>query len=473
MNGARTTFMRRGYLLTALAAAVLLAASAGPAWAQNQSVDFSVTSGTVPEGVAATARTAFTVTITRAGTDAETPFSGDVTLRHDQTGGLGTAAGQFQLHDFAGAVVDPAVALAFVRDEFTLVVVQAADNDWEDETITLELVPPVGTDADNGRLVLTADDDEDQPAVAFDPMQLDLYERNSATVDVSIAAAMNNPGTAIDTLSGATCGAAGNVQCQLQIAVDPPNAVGTAATDPVTIAGSGATVVAAVGPTMPGVFTIGANLAELGGDGTATPDMGTVMFTANPDSDGYRDLEITITPVAASLATDQGAIGAGSGLMLTVTSDEEVPVVNVVPTSVSVNEGDSTKFAIVADGMFGSEVMNVMLSMTGDAMVTLWQDGNQIMADEGGMYTVSLGSGSSSAQVTVMAESDRALEDGMTKEATFKIEDADGATIGDDNWVTITVNGSTAVPALPLIAQLLLALFLMAGGSRLYRRRRG
>ena len=30
-----------------------------------------------------------------------------------------------------------------------------------------------------------------------------------------------------------------------------------------------------------------------------------------------------------------------------------------------------------------------------------------------------------------------------------------------------------AVPALPLIAQLLLALFLMAGGSRLYRRRQG
>ena len=30
-----------------------------------------------------------------------------------------------------------------------------------------------------------------------------------------------------------------------------------------------------------------------------------------------------------------------------------------------------------------------------------------------------------------------------------------------------------AVPALPLIAQLLLALFLTAGGSRLYRRRRG
>ena len=34
MNGARSTFMRKGYLLTALAAAVLLAASSGTAWAQ-------------------------------------------------------------------------------------------------------------------------------------------------------------------------------------------------------------------------------------------------------------------------------------------------------------------------------------------------------------------------------------------------------------------------------------------------------
>ena len=35
MNGARSTFMRKGYLLTALAAAVLLAASSGTAYAQS------------------------------------------------------------------------------------------------------------------------------------------------------------------------------------------------------------------------------------------------------------------------------------------------------------------------------------------------------------------------------------------------------------------------------------------------------
>ena len=34
MNGVRSIFRRKGYLLTALAAAVLLAASSGTAWAQ-------------------------------------------------------------------------------------------------------------------------------------------------------------------------------------------------------------------------------------------------------------------------------------------------------------------------------------------------------------------------------------------------------------------------------------------------------
>ena len=43
-----------------------------------------------------------------------------------------------------------------------------------------------------------------------------------------------------------------------------------------------------------------------------------------------------------------------------------------------------------------------------------------------------------------------------------------------DSWQTRDRRlGSTAVPALPLVGQLLLALFLMAGGARLYRRRNG
>ena len=49
MNGARSTYMRKGYLLTALAAAVLLAASSGTAYAQRVSIGFDGTSGMIRE----------------------------------------------------------------------------------------------------------------------------------------------------------------------------------------------------------------------------------------------------------------------------------------------------------------------------------------------------------------------------------------------------------------------------------------
>ena len=48
MNGSRSTYMRKGYLLTALAAAVLLAASSGTAYAQR-TIGFVGSSGSVSE----------------------------------------------------------------------------------------------------------------------------------------------------------------------------------------------------------------------------------------------------------------------------------------------------------------------------------------------------------------------------------------------------------------------------------------
>ena len=55
MNGVRSISMRKGYLLTALAAAVLLAASSGTAYAQ--SIGFSGSSNSVMEGATPDAKT--------------------------------------------------------------------------------------------------------------------------------------------------------------------------------------------------------------------------------------------------------------------------------------------------------------------------------------------------------------------------------------------------------------------------------
>ena len=99
--------------------------------------------------------------------------------------------------------------------------------------------------------------------------------------------------------------------------------------------------------------------------------------------------------------------------------------------------------------------------------ISLRQNGSAI---SGGV--VSFG-GSANAELTIRALGDESLEDGEEKTATVTITDASGANIGDPRAVTVTVVGSTAVPVLPLVGQLILASLLTAGGARLYRRRQG
>ena len=62
MNGVRSISMRKGYLLTALAAAVLLAASSGTAYAQ--SIGFSGSSATIMEGASPATTTPAPITVT-------------------------------------------------------------------------------------------------------------------------------------------------------------------------------------------------------------------------------------------------------------------------------------------------------------------------------------------------------------------------------------------------------------------------
>ena len=170
--------------------------------------------------------------------------------------------------------------------------------------------------------------------------------------------------------------------------------------------------------------------------------------------------------------TGLGNVAAGNSLVVTVQSNEAVPTVQFGTSSLNIDEGSTETVAILADEVTGPEVDSVMVSLAGDAMLSLWQDGEMLEAGMDGMFEVDL-MGSANAILTVSADSDRALEDGMTSMGTLTIESANGADIGDGDTVSVTVNGSTAVPALPLVGQLLLALFLMAGGARLYRRRQG
>ena len=222
-------------------------------------------------------------------------------------------------------------------------------------------------------------------------------------------------------------------------------------------------------------MTIGA-LATGGTDPTTTADMN---IQACPDMKGIENPEIMFSILARNLtgttggSRTSGDFSIGAPLMVTVESDEAGPTLSFSPTDVTINEGESTESVLLAEGPNADEVGMVRLAIEGYAMVSLMQDG-EMLEETDGMVYVDL-DGKSSARLTAMSHSDPDLMDGETKFKAWKLMDgaADGVTIGEGYWLRVDVMGSTAVPALPLVGQLLLALFLMAGGSRLYRRRQG
>ena len=188
------------------------------------------------------------------------------------------------------------------------------------------------------------------------------------------------------------------------------------------------------------------------------------------DVTGFRDEQVTLTLMdgrtAEQKADDGGGIEDAAPATVTVLSSKETPTVTFSTDSIDIDEGDSETVHLLAGGMQGDEVGAVTVAVRGDADISLEQNGSPI----GG--TVSFG-GNANAELTIVANSDPSLEDGEEKTATVSITNASGALIGDPNTVTVTVVGSTAVPVLPLVGQLLLALLLMVGGARLYRRRQG
>ena len=118
--------------------------------------------------------------------------------------------------------------------------------------------------------------------------------------------------------------------------------------------------------------------------------------------------------------------------------------------------------------MQGDEVGSVTVAVRGDALISLEQNGSPV----GG--TVSFG-GNANAELTIVVQCPIRIAGGWRGEAPRRCRSRMPAApyIGDPNTVTVTVVGSTAVPVLPLLGQLLLALLLMVGGARLYRRHQG
>ena len=503
MNGVRSISMRKGYLLTALAAAVLLAASSGTAYAQ--SIGFRTTSATVMEGASGDDKTPAPVAIdinisglTLDGDDANGDDGlGVITLDHDADEvypGKGVASGNSLRVwiDGESSAFDEAITELVEHTELDgkygvptggeikydrngvirlLIIDPDKDGNWIDNKFTMSIESDMlGISPSPGSARVTVVDTDAQPTVSFSKASVNLTEDSQTVSPLSIELGAGEDGPEDDP------GQMSQLTNTIRFTTSPADAaVETTCADDAVIAlalSSGITKVADEDDTW-----------QVTGDAGQIAGMDTIGITACGDMSGYRDEMVTFSFVDESLTgtTDaEGMVGdlaVGPDLVVTVQSEgEDPPEVSFATTSIDIDEGSTNTVAILADGELGAEVGTVMVSMSGDAMLSLWQGDDMLEAGAGGMFEVMLGTAdkpSANTILTISADSDRALEDGMTSSATLTIESASGATIGGRDSLTVTVMGSTAVAALPLLGQLLLALFLMAGGARLYRRRNG
>ena len=500
MNGSRSTFMRKGYLLTALAAAVLLAASSGTAYAQ--SIGFRTTSATVMEGASGDEKTpapvAINITISGLTLDGDDANGEDglgvITLDHDADAaypgktevtagnslriwidgessafdGSRTDLTQHTVLDGKYGVPDGGEIHYDRNGVIKLLIIDPdKDGNWMDNKFTIDIESDKrGISPSPGSARVTVMDTDPQPTVSFSKASVSLTEDSQTVSPLSIMLGAGKDGTDDDPAQMS------ELTNTIRFTTSPADAAveTTCADDAViALALTNITKVADEDDTW-----------EVTGDAGQIDGMDTIGITACGDMSGFRDEMVTFSFVEKSLTGEPmgvGNVAAGPDLVVTVQSEgEAVPVVSFATTSIAIDEGDTNTVAILADGALGAEVGSVMVSMSGDAMLSLWQGDDMLEAGANGMFEVMLGTDdkpSANTILTISADSDAALEDGMTGSATLTIESASGATIGGRDSVTVTVTGSTAVAALPLLGQLLLALFLMAGGARLYRRRNG
>ena len=506
MNGARSTFKRKGYLLTALAVAVLLAAS--PGIASAQSIGFVGSSGSVSETASleiGALEGPHTITIRTSGlrppgTPNRTDALGTVTLTSSHAVTIAqvlvTNPRDGQAAVTAGAAWPGLAAADFAgTDEVTLVIAQDAtggkDPNWFNEPVKLTLDAGAGVEVSPNIYTVTVMDTDVAPVAKFNVPSFTLTEGSERAVALDVTegrlgAGIPEAAEGINDAAGGTDNAVVTIRVSnsgMVTLMDCPGprdpGYNRKAVRLDLMDGDWPTVDAAAESAFgrTGLLRTSRTVGDLAGRGDAAADMANFTIEACGDMAGFSDPEVTLTIMSTNLVERPGAgvngdITIGSPLMITIDSDEAAPTLSFSPTDVTIDEGGSTSTRLIADGRHATEVGMVKLMVEGDAMVDLYHEDTMLEEMDGYVY-VDLGT-NNTARLTAMSTSDPDLMDGDMAYKAWKLtDDSSDAAIGDDYWFRVDVRGSTAVPALPLVGQLLLALFLMAGGSRLYRRRNG
>ena len=444
----------------------------------------------------------FAVTLTATCNGEDSAADDDCPFSVEATEGTGDLSG---LRTSGTAMVSFETATAMVGGEATiertielLVSHTGDDGDWNEETVVLTLEDVNVTSvleenvtysfdpARSPTSTLTIRDDDPMPKLKFAPPSIQLAEGNTQTMTVGVGVGAGGRGSLPDdgteNIRGTLAGFDGVTDRDgssdaILLSVSPPEAVGTLIQiwKDTTVNGmlDPAERMEPDGQGRYDIGTIGVNSTAGAVHGavaaTAGMDDGIKLMVKAIDVSGFRDEQITFTLMEGR--TEAQKVGDGGGIddsdpaTVTLLSGEETPTVTFSKSSISIEEGGEDTVHLLADTDQGDMVGSAAVSVSGDALISLRQNGSAI---SGGV--VSFG-GSANAEITVVSLSDRDLEDGEEKTATVTITDASGANIGEQRTLTVTVIGSTAVPVLPLVAQLLLALLLTVGGARLYRRR--
>ena len=465
--------MRKDHLLTALTVALLLAASAGTASAQSPRIGFTPRSGSVNEGARADANSEhplLTVTVRvwnlpagPVGQDAggqptarqqAIDALGEITI---ETEGIGRreAATISPRYDTPAALDEDAVFAASDTFQLTVDPVQDADSLNDEFSLRLRSTESINTGA---RYRGTVIDDDPLATATFSRTDIKIFEGSEAQLSVRVAAP---EGRSFPTQAG---------NQNIVLRATPAAAVDVEECPTEGESGHALRIWSQTETLSPGP-----------GRGEITIDKSIAFYQRGPadlrltacgDMSDFRDSTVTLAFKDSSLQTPAGRIADGPPAIIQILNDDPLPSVSLSTPALTIDEGMTQTVAIIAQGDLANAVMRVGVQVTGDALISLLQDGNRLRASGSGTYTVDLGD-STSTVLTIRADEDESLADNQTRTATLTIVDAGGADIGDRDSLTVTVRGSTAVPALPLVGQLLLALLLLAGVARLLRRRHG
>ena len=228
-----------------------------------------------------------------------------------------------------------------------------------------------------------------------------------------------------------------------------------------------------------------ARTAATGDDGEFT--------TGEEFSLGTRDLFTSTSPLTLSVQSSDPSVARASAAGDTITVTAVGPGTAVITVTGRVVDSATTQttadaatveFDVTVDGLD----LEIRLSapdrdLTEGDSVTVTATANGAVADDTTITLTPVGGNASPADYSVesiMIMSGQttgttmltAREDGMAEQMeTLELEGRFGSGMKTDNTLTFNI-WDAAVPALPLIAQILLAVFLAVGGYRRYLRRR-